>query len=143
MRSQERDSRIVARFARGCASPVLKCRHMSMETPHDAPHPKIRQIPEILDLSNRADYEEITVGDLELLRNEINFKLAMLLNLQLKVLHNGIDHTRAAMTPEEELQMAREIGSGNFADFVKWRQSQTRPTATEQPSLKRRPDVGW
>ena len=116
---------------------------MSMETPEDAPHPKIRQIPEILDLSNRPDNEEITVGDLELLRNEINFKLAMLLNLQLKVLHNGIDHTRAAMTPEEELQMAREIGYGNFADFVKWRQSQTRPTTPELPSRKRRPDVPW
>ena len=57
---------------------------MNMETPKDAPHPRVRQIPEILDLSNRASYEEITVGDLEMLRNEINFKLAMLLNLQLR-----------------------------------------------------------
>ena len=102
---------------------------MNMETPKDAPHPRVRQIPEILDLSNRASYEEITVGDLEMLRNEINFKLAMLLNLQFRVLNDGIEHARATMTPEAQIEMAGEIGYQNFRDFLKWQQAQTDPTS--------------
>lgn len=115
-----------------------------MEGPKDAPHPRmIRQIPEILDLTNRRDYEEITVGELEMLRNEINFKLAMLLNLQLKMLNGGVEQARAMMPPEEQLEMAREIGYRNFYDFVQWQQSQKRQQTEEPKPGKRRPDVGW
>lgn len=116
---------------------------MSMEGQPDRPHPRARQIPEVLDLSSRPEYEEITVGDLEMVRNEINFKLAMLLNLQLRTLNDGVERTRAAMTPEEQLEMAREIGYRNFYDFVKWRQSQKAEAPDDEPGHKRRPDVPW
>lgn len=82
--------------------------------------------------------------DLRKLRDEINYKLALLANLQLKILHHGVEHTKAHMTPEAELQLAGEIGFDNFTDFVRWRQRQLGAQANpEANSRKRRPDVPW
>jgi hypothetical protein len=109
-----------------------------MERVPDANKPPDRIEPDKLDLSDRLPDEPATVEDLVTLRNEINYKLALLLNLQIKSIEDA-PATRDLLTWQHKLELAGDIGYPNFIDFLQWMHAQER---AKDPPPRRRPDQG-
>lgn len=107
------------------------------QPPAPSERPRMTE-PEKLDLSNRPDDEPTTVEDLEILRNEINFKLALLLNWQMRTIEDPAG-TREELTWKEKIELATDIGYQNFLDFTLWQHAQKR---AKDPLPPRRPDQG-
>ncbi len=109
-----------------------------MERPstQDKQPPRIE--PEKLDLSDRLPDEPATVEDLETLRNEINYKLALLLHLQIKNVEDA-PAARELLTWQHKLDLATDIGYQNYIDFLQWKHGQER---AKDPPPPRRPDQG-
>jgi hypothetical protein len=109
-----------------------------MEKP-SAPSERPRRIePDKLDLSDRDPSEPITVEEAEMLRNEINYKLALLLNLMQTTIKDP-SKAREEMTWAKKFELATDIGYGNYLDFVRWQHAQER---AKDPPPQRRPDQG-
>lgn len=95
--------------------------------------------PETLDLADRDPGEPATLEDMERLRDEINYKLALLLDLQI----DTIQTPRTAadrLTWQKKLALASEIGYQNFLDHVLWKHAQAR--AKDPPASRPKPDQG-
>lgn len=104
-----------------------------------APKEEPRKIrPESLNLSDRAPDEPATVEDLEALRDEINYKLALLLSLQIKSIEDAAA-AREQLTWQKKIELATEVGYQNFLDHVLWKHAQER---AKDPPPQRRPDQG-
>ena len=117
---------------------LLHYLYLCMEQPR-APSEQPRRIePNKLDLSDRIPDEPATVEDLETLRNEINYKLALLLNLQIKTIEDA-PTIREQLTWKDKIDLASDIGYQNFLDHVLWRHAKKR---TKDSSPRHKPDQG-
>src|ERR1700680_3621593 len=106
-----------------------------MEKPPSAPsEPPQRIEPEKLDLSERLPDEPATIEDLEALRTEINYKLALLLHYQFKTIEDA-PAVREQLTWSKKIELATDIGYQNFLDHILWRHAQER--AKDPPPPRR------
>jgi hypothetical protein len=106
-----------------------------LKAPSERPRKKK---PETLDLSERAPDEPATVEDLERLRDEINYKLALLLDLQIDTIQRP-HIAKDKLIWHKKIELASDIGYQNFLDFVLWQHAQARE---KDPPPSHRPDQG-
>lgn len=118
---------------------VLHCSSQCMEQPKAPNEKPPKRRPEHLDLSDRDPSEPATIEDIERLRHEIDYKLALLLDLQIDAIQRP-PSARERMTWQKKIGLASEIGYQNFLDHVLWHHAQAR--AKDLPSGRPKPDQG-